>query len=66
MRADGEVIGVATEAKVRPGSRGRPGDEWPMGCVDNRWSLLSLYVHDTGRDPARPVLESCAQGRHRR
>jgi hypothetical protein len=65
-RANGDVVGVATETMVRLGSRGRAGDEWSMVHVNTRWSLASLYVRDTGRDPAQLALESCAPGRHRR
>jgi hypothetical protein len=65
-RANGEVVGVAIETQVRLGSRGRAGSEWPMVYVDNRWAISSLYVHDTGRDPTRPVLDSCARAPHRR
>lgn len=65
-RANGEVVGVAIETQVRLGSRGRAGNKWPMVYVDNRWAISSLYVHDTGRDPTRPVLDSCARAPHRR
>ncbi len=65
-QANGDVIGVAIETMVRLGARGRPGDEWSSVYVQTRWSLASLYVRDTARDPAQPRLESCAAGRHRR
>ncbi|HSK05119.1 MAG TPA: hypothetical protein VK932_27910 [Kofleriaceae bacterium] len=65
-RADGEVIGVATEARTRLGARARSGEPWSMVYVDTRWRIASLYVRDVGRDPARPVLDSCAPDRHRR
>jgi len=65
-RANGDVIGVATETKTRLGTRGRAGDAWSMVYVDTRWSVASLYVRDTGRDPARLVLDACAPDRHRR
>ena len=65
-RAGGEVVGVAAAAKVRFGARARGGDDWSMVYVQTRWARASLYVHDTARDPAHPVLESCAPGRHRR
>lgn len=65
-RANGDVAGVATETMTRLGSHARPGSAWSMVYVDTRWGLASLYVHDTGRDPAQPVLESCLASRHRR
>lgn len=65
-RANGEIAGVAIEAQVRLGERGRAGDEWSMVYVDTRWSIASLYVRDTGSDPAQPAFESCTSGRHRR
>ncbi len=65
-RANGDVVGVATETLVRLGSRARPGSEWSMVYVGTRWSHASLYVRDTGHDPARPALESCASRRQRR
>jgi len=64
--SNGEVIGAAIKTKVRLGASARAGAEWSMVYVDTRWSLASLYVHDTGRDPAQPAFESCAPGRHRR
>lgn len=65
-RAHGDVAGVALEAKVRLGARGKAGNEWSMVYVDTRWSIASMYVRDTGRDPAQPALESCTSGRARR
>ena len=65
-RANGDVVGVAIETRVRLGARARPGSEWSMVYVGTRWSRASLYVHDTGRDPGQPVLESCAARRQRR
>lgn len=65
-RANGDVVGVAIETKIRLGARARSGSEWSLVYVGTRWSQASLYVHDTGRDPARPGLESCAARRHRR
>jgi hypothetical protein len=62
-RANGEVVGVATETQVRLGARARPGSEWSMVYVDTRWSIASMYVRDGGRDPARPVLDSCVAAR---
>jgi hypothetical protein len=64
--SNGEVIGAAIKTKVRLGASARAGADWSMVYVDTRWSLASLYVHDTGRDPAQPAFESCAPGRHRR
>lgn len=72
-RANGDVVGVATEAKTRLGSLGRHGDEWSMVHVDTRWSVTSMWVRDVGAEPARrrgpggaPVLESCTRDLHRR
>jgi hypothetical protein len=65
-RKHGEVAGVAIEAKVRLGARGRSGDEWSMVYVDTRWSITSMYVRDTGRDPTQPFLESCTASKVRR
>lgn len=65
-QAGGEVVGVAAAAKVRFGARARGGDEWSMVYVLTRWARASLYVHDTGHDPAHPALEACAAGQHRR
>ncbi|HWU88580.1 MAG TPA: hypothetical protein VN253_14960, partial [Kofleriaceae bacterium] len=65
-KAGGEVAGVALETKIRLGARGRAGDAWSMVYVDTQWSIASLYVRDTGRDPMQPVFESCTSGRLRR
>jgi hypothetical protein len=62
-RANGEVVGVATETQVRLGARARPGSEWSMVYVDTRWSITSMYVRDGGRDPDRPALDSCVAPR---
>ena len=65
-KAHGDVAGVALEAKVRLGARGKAGSEWSMVYVDTRWSIASMYVRDTGRDPALPTFESCTSGKVRR
>ena len=57
-------LGGETSRKVLPPLPEDPG-QWSMIYVDSRWSTLSLYVRDTGADPALPAFESCTSSLHR-
>ncbi|HEU0033287.1 MAG TPA: hypothetical protein VFQ53_21790 [Kofleriaceae bacterium] len=63
--AEGEVVGVQLKPTIRLGHLKSETAGWSRIYIATAWSVVTVYIHDTSRDPAQPAWESCAEPAHR-